>query len=310
MLQYRHSTLMLHPVHVQLAAARHSLSLAEYSGLMDTPIHLWLWHHQTGPGDRRALVQLSAHEPRRTPQRPCPAGDRGQDVPLTFASARHGIHDNPSGLSGSVPATSGSRPCGRARSFRGGGAELSAAICLALPGKHDTQGPLIIPALTASPFPAPAGLPLLLREHLPDSPSPSPPARVRPRHFAQPRGSPHSVRPSPPSRMPEQPSSCQRALLWVKDTCSGARFLVDSGAEVSVVPATEKDRQSQPRTTYDLLAANHTPIATYCTWTLCLGLLPSSRFPWAFVVVDVDHLILGMDFLAAYNLLMDPHNGW
>ncbi|KAK8397149.1 hypothetical protein O3P69_004684 [Scylla paramamosain] len=98
-------------------------------------------------------------------------------------------------------------------------------------------------------------------------------------------------------------------LLWVKDTCSGARFLVDLGAEVSVVPAMEEDHRSQPRTTYNLLAENHIPIATYCTWTLHLGLLPSSRFPWAFVVVDVDEPILGMDFLEAHNLLVDPHDG-
>ncbi|MPC22667.1 hypothetical protein E2C01_015690 [Portunus trituberculatus] len=35
-------------------------------------------------------------------------------------------------------------------------------------------------------------------------------------------------------------------------------------------------------------------------------LLPGSRFPWAFVVVDVEQAILGMDFLAAHDLQVDP----
>ncbi|MPC54384.1 hypothetical protein E2C01_048295 [Portunus trituberculatus] len=68
-------------------------------------------------------------------------------------------------------------------------------------------------------------------------------------------------------------------FLWVRDICSGARFLVDSGAEVSVVPAADTDRRAQPRTAYDLLAANRTLIATYRTQTRRVALLPGSRFP-------------------------------
>ncbi|MPC51292.1 hypothetical protein E2C01_045137 [Portunus trituberculatus] len=97
-----------------------------------------------------------------------------------------------------------------------------------------------------------------------------------------------------------------RPLLCVRDICSGARFLVDSGGEVSVVPAADTDRRAQPRTVYDLLAANRTAIPTYGTQTRRVALLPGSRFPWAFVVADVEQAILGMDFLAAHDLLVDP----
>ncbi|KAK8389351.1 hypothetical protein O3P69_008830 [Scylla paramamosain] len=273
MLCYRHSTFMLHPVRMQLAATRQFLSLAEYSGLVDAvyEAHLAslpspLSPSACGCGDTRPAQGTAEHS--------YSLGQRTGRAPhlrrRTTASKTDG---------GSVPAASGSRPCGRSRSlrilllrraFRGGGAKPSAAMCLAPPGKWDTRGPLTVPLPPASLSPAPAGPLSLLSQRAPDSPSLSSPARVRPRHFARTRGSPLPTRPSPPSRAPEQPCSCQRALLWVKDTCSGAQFLVDSGAEVSVVPATEEDRQSQPRTEYDLLTANHTPIATYGTRILRL----------------------------------------
>ena len=115
-----------------------------------------------------------------------------------------------------------------------------------------------------------------------------------------------SPAPSPPPQHPEWFPASQRPLLWVRDLCSGARFLVDSGEEVSVVPAADTDRRAQPRTAYDLLAANRTPIATYGTQMRRVALLPGSRFPWAFVVADVEQAILGMDFLAAHDLLVDP----
>ncbi|MPC27205.1 hypothetical protein E2C01_020372 [Portunus trituberculatus] len=71
-----------------------------------------------------------------------------------------------------------------------------------------------------------------------------------------------SPAPSPPPQHPEWFPASQRLLLWVRDICSGARLLVDSGEKVSVVPAADTDRRAQPRTAYDLLAANRTPIVT------------------------------------------------
>ncbi|MPC40664.1 hypothetical protein E2C01_034229 [Portunus trituberculatus] len=60
------------------------------------------------------------------------------------------------------------------------------------------------------------------------------------------------------------------------------------------------------RTAYDLLAANHTLIATYGAQTLRVAILHSSRFPRAFLVVDMEQTILGMDFLTCYDLLLHP----
>ena len=204
---------------------------------------------------------------------------------------------------------------------------MSAAMCLVASGKREARGQV-------APQPAPAAPPTSPTHSLPRrldaassprladpstppqdsreqpfvrsaSPPESPPSR--PRHAAQ--QTPSAPRPhlaSTPPQDPPQASPAQRALLWVRDTSSGERFLVDSGAEVSVVPATEADRRAQPSTAYDLVAANHTPIATYGTRTLRLDLAPVDCLPWAFVVADVNKAILGMDFLSAHDFLVDP----
>ena len=44
-------------------------------------------------------------------------------------------------------------------------------------------------------------------------------------------------------------------LLHIRDPISGAQFLIDTGAEVSIIPPTFKDR-SRPPTTTNLVAAN------------------------------------------------------
>ncbi|XP_045122596.1 vegetative cell wall protein gp1-like [Portunus trituberculatus] len=110
----------------------------------------------------------------------------------------------------------------------------------------------------------------------------APPTHLRVSASVPPRqpipSSSDSPAPSPPPQHPEWFPASQRPLLWVRDICSGARFLVDSGAEVSVVLAAVTDRRAQPRTAYDLLAANRTPIATYGTQTRRVALLPGSRF--------------------------------
>ena len=93
-------------------------------------------------------------------------------------------------------------------------------------------------------------------------------------------------------------------LFYVRDRHNNARFLVDTGSEVSVIPPTSSDRTRtlDPRT---LVAINNSPIRTYgqCSLTLNLGLRCS--LPWIFVIADVQKPILGADFLAHYGLTVD-----
>lgn len=66
-------------------------------------------------------------------------------------------------------------------------------------------------------------------------------------------------------------------------------------------------RQPSPAE-YPLFAANGTQIKTYGTQTLELDLSLRRDFVWKFVVADVTKPIIGADFLAHYNLLVDMKN--
>ncbi|MPC39815.1 hypothetical protein E2C01_033364 [Portunus trituberculatus] len=66
-------------------------------------------------------------------------------------------------------------------------------------------------------------------------------------------------------------------------------------------------RRLNPRTqsAYYLLTGNRTVIATYGTQTHRLAFFPCTCFSCAFVVADVEQAILGIDFLAIHDLLVD-----
>lgn len=89
----------------------------------------------------------------------------------------------------------------------------------------------------------------------------------------------------------------------------GKNFLIDTGADVSVMPAMQpKNHKRQPEK-YTLYAANGSPIHTYGyeLITLTFGLRRS--LSWKFVVADVSHPIIGADFLRHFGLLVDLKKG-
>ncbi|XP_037520478.1 uncharacterized protein LOC119397110 [Rhipicephalus sanguineus] len=99
------------------------------------------------------------------------------------------------------------------------------------------------------------------------------------------------------------------SVFFLTDREKGTRFLVDTGAEVSVVPASPAspaDRKgpcSSP-----LQAVNNTTIPTYRHRSLSLDLCFKRKFRWIFVVADVKFAILGADFLRHFGLLVDVRN--
>ena len=54
--------------------------------------------------------------------------------------------------------------------------------------------------------------------------------------------------------------------------------------------------------------ANSSKIATYGTRSLTLNLGLRRSFPWRFTLADVNHAIIGADFLRHFNLLVDLRN--
>ena len=93
-------------------------------------------------------------------------------------------------------------------------------------------------------------------------------------------------------------------LFYISDRSSGLRFLIDTGAEVSVIPPSCTDRLTQPDSLV-LQAANNTSIATFGKRSLTLDLGLRRSFQWVFVVAKVKHPILGADFLRHFNLTVD-----
>lgn len=102
------------------------------------------------------------------------------------------------------------------------------------------------------------------------------------------------------------PSKISR--LFVTDRVTRTQFLVDTGADLCVYPRSLV-RGRPPKQSYELAAANGSTIATYGSLTLTLNLGLRRDFTWSFVIADVSKPIIGVDFLAKFNLLVDVRSG-
>ena len=92
--------------------------------------------------------------------------------------------------------------------------------------------------------------------------------------------------------------------LVLRDASSGKTFLIDTGAQVSIIPATTEDRHRAPTDSPKLTAANGTTIASFGTKVSHVSFC-GRRFATTFIVADVRRPILGADFLRRHNLLVD-----
>jgi hypothetical protein len=95
--------------------------------------------------------------------------------------------------------------------------------------------------------------------------------------------------------------------LCVKDFNSGTVYLIDTGANVSVIPRAKLNRNISKviNNSYKLYAGNDIEIETYGTVSLTLNLGFCRDFRWNFIVCNVKQPILGADFLGANNLIVD-----
>ncbi|GFX17252.1 transposon Ty3-G Gag-Pol polyprotein [Trichonephila clavipes] len=104
---------------------------------------------------------------------------------------------------------------------------------------------------------------------------------------------------------------CQEILIaffFIRDRSTNVTFLIDTGSDVSIIPATKTQRQNNSQMTFS--AANTSPIHIYTTQTLSLDLSLRRIFQWTFLVGNVSNPIIGAerererDFL--YNFLLVP----
>lgn len=93
-------------------------------------------------------------------------------------------------------------------------------------------------------------------------------------------------------------------LFYVTDKQNCRTFLVDSGATVSVIPATRYHKRHMPQGT-PLIAANGSKINTYGTVSLVLNFGQAGQYRWGFIIADVIQPIIGVDFFRAFGLLID-----
>lgn len=92
--------------------------------------------------------------------------------------------------------------------------------------------------------------------------------------------------------------------LCITDLSTGIQFLIDSGADVSVIACKDRCKKA---TDYVLYAANGTLIETYGTKTITLDLGLRRPIRWTFILANVDRSIIGADLLAKNQLMIDLH---
>ena len=90
------------------------------------------------------------------------------------------------------------------------------------------------------------------------------------------------------------------SLIYLRDKLTNRDFLVDTGASRSVFPHQSSAPPSGPR----LLMADGRPAAAWGSRILPLQ-FGTRRFEYAFLLAAVDRPILGADFLADFDLLVD-----
>ena len=102
------------------------------------------------------------------------------------------------------------------------------------------------------------------------------------------------------------PSSTSRLFYITTDRTTGTCFLVDTGADVSVLPPSAADRRRP--SSYTLQAVNQSAISTFGekSMTLDMGLRHSYR--WITIIAYIPIPILGADFLAHFSLKVDVRN--
>ena len=101
-------------------------------------------------------------------------------------------------------------------------------------------------------------------------------------------------------------ASTMAGPLTLHDASTNKSFLIDTGAEVSVVPATEQDRQGA-LLKRELVAANGSRIRCYGEKKLRLH-VKARTYEWKFLVADVKRALIGADFLMHSSPLVDLRN--
>lgn len=100
------------------------------------------------------------------------------------------------------------------------------------------------------------------------------------------------------------PQNVNIRRIHIHDQKTSNRFLIDTGADISIIPPMPRELRS-PAKLHQLFAANGSPIQTFGTKRLTIDLGLHRPFVWIFTIADVKSPIIGADFLKHYDLLVD-----
>ncbi|XP_018020410.1 uncharacterized protein LOC108676784 [Hyalella azteca] len=95
----------------------------------------------------------------------------------------------------------------------------------------------------------------------------------------------------------------KRRVLRLPDRHTNLNFLIETGADVSILPASTTDRSKPP--TSHLYSANGSSIPVFREKSLTLDFGLRRTFRWVVLIANVKQPILGADFLHHFNLLVD-----
>lgn len=95
--------------------------------------------------------------------------------------------------------------------------------------------------------------------------------------------------------------------LHIVDRRTNFKFLIDSGSDISCIPAPKKANKLKPDS-LQLFAANETKIFTYGSKTLQLDFGLRRNYEWKFLIAAVPTPIIGADFLKHFGILVDLQN--
>lgn len=93
--------------------------------------------------------------------------------------------------------------------------------------------------------------------------------------------------------------------LLIKDVSTYVKYLVDSGSDITVVPRKFVSTPINTHVKYNVISANNSKIVVHGTTILSFDFGLGRTFTWNVVVADVAGPIIGADFLAHFNLIID-----
>ena len=92
-------------------------------------------------------------------------------------------------------------------------------------------------------------------------------------------------------------------LLVIRNNTSGYNFLIDTGADISILPASSRDIKNLQQTRL-LPAPDGKSIPSFGT-RLFFFVLESTKYSWSFIIAAVKRPILGADFLNENGILVN-----